>query len=224
VEIGRAVVDELLDELGDVGAGSPLSGEVADLLLGGDLAGQEKPEETLGKRLLAAGGLGEKLLDLGDGLAAEADTLLRVEDGTLPDEGLDATGTAIDLVEGDLVDDLGTVLPVVQTVVSRRAPSATGVRCTDFRRALICSTFSGIWSAKVSLRVWMRALVWDIPRGQLMAIVRWLSAHLGLRRVASRSVESRSPASKGRSSEGSPQGRVAKTTDGSHCDKKQSGL
>lgn len=69
---------------------------------------------TLGKGLLATRSLGEELLDLGDGLAAEADTLLRVEDGTLPDEGLDATGTTVDLVEGDLVDDLGTVLPASQ--------------------------------------------------------------------------------------------------------------
>lgn len=65
---------------------------------------------TLGKRLLATGSLGEELLALGDGLAAEADTLLRVEDGTLPDEALDAAGTTIDLVEGHLVDDLGAVL------------------------------------------------------------------------------------------------------------------
>lgn len=33
VEVIGAAVDELLNELGDVGAGSPLSGEVADLLL-----------------------------------------------------------------------------------------------------------------------------------------------------------------------------------------------
>lgn len=46
VKVGRAVVDELLDELGKIGAGSPLSGEVADLLLSRNLAGQEKPEET----------------------------------------------------------------------------------------------------------------------------------------------------------------------------------
>jgi hypothetical protein len=65
---------------------------------------------TLRERLLATGGLGEKLLALGDGLATETDTLLRVEDGTLPNEGLDATGTAIDLVEGDLVNDLAAVL------------------------------------------------------------------------------------------------------------------
>ena len=46
VEVGRAAVDELLDELGEVGTSGPLGGEVTDLLLGGDLAGQEKPEET----------------------------------------------------------------------------------------------------------------------------------------------------------------------------------
>jgi hypothetical protein len=40
------VVDELLDELGDVGTSSPLSGQVPDLLLGRNLTGQEKPEET----------------------------------------------------------------------------------------------------------------------------------------------------------------------------------
>jgi hypothetical protein len=66
VEVARAAVDELLDELGDVGTGSPLSGEVADLLLGGDLAGQKKPEETFRERLLATGGLGKELLAFGD--------------------------------------------------------------------------------------------------------------------------------------------------------------
>jgi hypothetical protein len=67
---------------------------------------------TFRKRLLATGSLGEDLLALRDGLSTESDTLLGVEDGTLPDEGLDATSTAIDLVEGDLVDNLGTMLPV----------------------------------------------------------------------------------------------------------------
>ena len=32
----------------------------------------------------------------------------------LPDEGLDATGTTVDLVEGDLADDLVAVLPVMR--------------------------------------------------------------------------------------------------------------
>jgi len=110
VEVGWAVVDQLLDELGDVGTGSPLSREVADLLLSRDLAGQEKPEETFGKRLLATRGLGEKLLALGDGLATKTNTLLGVEDRTLPDEGLDTSRTTIDLIESDLVDNLGAML------------------------------------------------------------------------------------------------------------------
>lgn len=46
VKVGRAVVDQFLDELGDVGTGSPLGREIADLLLGRDLAGKQKPEET----------------------------------------------------------------------------------------------------------------------------------------------------------------------------------
>jgi len=66
VEVARAAVDELLDELGDIGAGGPLGGQVADLLLGGNLAGQQKPEETFWERLLATGGLGEELLAFGD--------------------------------------------------------------------------------------------------------------------------------------------------------------
>lgn len=73
---------------------------------------------TFGKGLLAAGGLGKKLLALGDGLATEANTLLGVEDGAFPDEALDATGTTVDLVQGDLVDDLGAMLPVYQALVS----------------------------------------------------------------------------------------------------------
>jgi len=46
VKVGRAAVDELLNELGEVGASGPLGRKVTDLLLGRDLAGQEKPEET----------------------------------------------------------------------------------------------------------------------------------------------------------------------------------
>lgn len=83
VEVGGAAVDELLDELGDIGTGGPVGRQIANLLFGGNLAGQEKPEETLRKGLLATGGLGKDILALGDGLAAETDTLLRVEDGAL---------------------------------------------------------------------------------------------------------------------------------------------
>jgi hypothetical protein len=46
VQVGGAAVDELLDELGHIGSRGPLGGQITDLLLGGDLAGQEQPEET----------------------------------------------------------------------------------------------------------------------------------------------------------------------------------
>lgn len=123
---------------------------------------------TFGERLAAAGSLGEKLLAFGDSLATEADTFLGIEDGTLPDEALDTAGTAIDLVEGDLVDDLGAVLAIWLRQVSEKAVlirwwnrhqlrrsigSLQRWGATHARRALISSIFSGrIW-AKRSLRV-----------------------------------------------------------------------
>jgi hypothetical protein len=66
VEGAGAAVDELLDEGGDIGAGSPLSRESANLGLRGDLAGQEEPEETFGEGLLTTRSLGEELLEVGD--------------------------------------------------------------------------------------------------------------------------------------------------------------
>lgn len=46
------------------------------------------------------------------GLAAEADTLLRVQNRSLPHEGLDTTGTTVGLVKGDLANDLVAMLPI----------------------------------------------------------------------------------------------------------------
>jgi len=66
MEVAGASVDELLNILRNLGAGSPLGGKVADLLLGWDLTSQEEPEETLGKRLLTTRRLGEEFLAFGD--------------------------------------------------------------------------------------------------------------------------------------------------------------
>lgn len=66
VESVGAAVDELLQELGEVGTGSPFSRQGLDLGLRGDLTGQEEPEETLRERLLTTGSLGQKLLAFGD--------------------------------------------------------------------------------------------------------------------------------------------------------------
>jgi len=52
-------------------------------LLGGDFAGQQKPEKAFWERLGAAGSLREDLLAFWNSLATEADTFLRVENGAL---------------------------------------------------------------------------------------------------------------------------------------------
>lgn len=85
---------------------------------------------TFGKGLLATGSLGEELLALGDGLATEADTLLGVEDGTLPDQALDATGTTVYLVKSDLIYDLRAMLP-------KKLPPLACRTCARVRRQRI---------------------------------------------------------------------------------------
>jgi hypothetical protein len=67
---------------------------------------------TFRQRLLAARSLGKDLLAFGDGLAAETDSLLRVEHGTFPDQALDTAGTTVNLIKSDLINDLGAMLPV----------------------------------------------------------------------------------------------------------------
>ena len=108
VEGGRAAVEDLLDEGGEGRAGSPVLGEGGDLLLGGDLAGEEEPEETLGQRLRPTGGLGEGLLALGDGLATEANALLCVGGwGKLPDRRRKKNGMPRTSIENGTVPDEG---------------------------------------------------------------------------------------------------------------------
>lgn len=93
---------------------------------------ENNKRHTFRERLLATGGLGKKLLALRDltilvsalsiekritevgtyGLASEADTLLRVQNRTLPHEGLDTTGTTVGLVKGDLANNRVAMLPI----------------------------------------------------------------------------------------------------------------
>jgi hypothetical protein len=98
VHVVRAAVDELFDELGKVGTSSPVSGEVSDLLFAGDLAGKEQPEKTFWKGFLSTGSLGEDFLAFWNGFPPESDTFLRVQDGSFPDKGLDASSTTVDLI------------------------------------------------------------------------------------------------------------------------------
>jgi hypothetical protein len=51
VEVAGASIDKLLNELWNIRTGGPFSRKIADLLLTGNFAGQEKPEETFRKWL-----------------------------------------------------------------------------------------------------------------------------------------------------------------------------
>ncbi len=76
VQSGWTPVEDLLNEIRDRSACGPVFRELGDLLMCWDLAGDEEPKETLRKGFRATQGLGELLLNFGDGLATEANTLL----------------------------------------------------------------------------------------------------------------------------------------------------
>jgi hypothetical protein len=76
-----ASVDKVLDKFGETGTRCPLGRESLDLLVSRDLAGEQEPEEAFWERLGAASSFGKELLALGDGLAAESDTLFGIENG-----------------------------------------------------------------------------------------------------------------------------------------------
>jgi hypothetical protein len=76
VQGGWAPVKDLLYEIRDRSACGPVFRELGDLLIRWDLASDEEPKETLRKGLRTTWSLGKLLLNLGDGLATEANTLI----------------------------------------------------------------------------------------------------------------------------------------------------
>lgn len=76
VQSGWAPVEDLLHKIRDRSACGPVFRELSDLLIRWDLASDKEPKETLRKGLRATWSLGKLLLDLGDGLATEANTLI----------------------------------------------------------------------------------------------------------------------------------------------------
>lgn len=81
VEGRRASVQNLFNKFWEGSTGSPVFRELGDLLLGGDLAGEQEPEEGLRKRFCTTGCFWELSLNFRDSLATETDTLIctRVE-------------------------------------------------------------------------------------------------------------------------------------------------
>jgi hypothetical protein len=114
----------------------------------------DRSRPTFGQWLLAATrSLGKKFLAFRDGFSSESNTLLGVQNRALPYKTLHSSSTTIYLVEGNLVDDLGAVLSAWKQKVRLSLCDKSRATNTHFRRAFICSIFSGRSSAKRSFRV-----------------------------------------------------------------------
>jgi AAA15 family ATPase/GTPase len=80
------------------------------LLLGGDFTSDQEPEKRFGQGFLTTISSGQFLLALGDGLATETDTLFSIKNRAFPDKTLDTTHTTISHVNGNLTEDIATML------------------------------------------------------------------------------------------------------------------
>jgi len=109
VKVLGEVVKHLVDIVGKLTLLGELARELADLVGGGDFAGEEKPEHGLGKHLSASLALGQLLLAVLDGAAMEANTLVGVEHGTLPDHSLQAAHATNSVLDLDLANNLGAM-------------------------------------------------------------------------------------------------------------------
>mmetsp|Transcript_11965 Transcript_11965/g.37239 ORF Transcript_11965/g.37239 Transcript_11965/m.37239 type:complete len:509 (-) Transcript_11965:21-1547(-) len=140
VHVGRDGVEGLAgrgDRLG-VGALLELGVEGLGLRLGRHVAGEQEPEHRLRQRLGAARGLGQGLLALRDGEAAEADALVGVEQRRLVHEAGDAAHALVRLLDGGvgqgdvavLLEELGHLGGLLGLLVQQRLLELAG----DVRR------------------------------------------------------------------------------------------
>ncbi|CAN8021823.1 unnamed protein product, partial [Ixodes persulcatus] len=143
VHVGREVVQHRHHVRGEVRLLCPRLGHrlhlhappgegCPDLFGGGDVPGEEQPEEALWQGLFPSLRLGQQLADLRDGVTPEGNAFLRVQVGRLRHQALDATHAAIDLrttcdngephlVNGDFSDHLAaTLLPELLHLGLRR--------------------------------------------------------------------------------------------------------
>lgn len=109
VHVAGEGFDHGQDVLGQVRFFSQFARERPDLRGGGHLARQEQPEHGFGEHLGARSTLGQFLLAVLDGAAVEADALVGVEDGALPDHGLEASHAANSAGDGDIANLLFAV-------------------------------------------------------------------------------------------------------------------
>ena len=71
---------------------------------------------TFRQRLLSTWGFREELLAFRYRLPSETNSFLGIEDGSFPNERLDTTSSTINLVERDLTNNLGSVVPTQSSI------------------------------------------------------------------------------------------------------------
>uniref|UniRef100_A0A2M4C5E3 Putative secreted protein n=1 Tax=Anopheles marajoara TaxID=58244 RepID=A0A2M4C5E3_9DIPT len=89
---------------------SPFARQPINLCLRWHIASNQQPEQTLRQRFLTTWSLREHLLTLGDGQAAEANTLIGIQHGRFANQTLDATHTTVHHVDGNFADFRRTML------------------------------------------------------------------------------------------------------------------
>ncbi len=109
VHVAGERFDQVEDVVREVRFLSQLAREGADLAGRRHLAGQQQPEHGLREHLSTSRALGQLLLAVLDGLAVEANTLVGVENGALPEHALEATHATNDVGNLDITDDLVTL-------------------------------------------------------------------------------------------------------------------
>mmetsp|Transcript_26428 Transcript_26428/g.41134 ORF Transcript_26428/g.41134 Transcript_26428/m.41134 type:complete len:269 (+) Transcript_26428:731-1537(+) len=108
VKVLGEVEHEVLNPGGNLGSGSPLSGQLLDLSVGGDLTSDKEPEKTLREGLFLD--LGELLLQIEDGVSTKSDSFIGIQKRGLRDKAVDITSSTISLLNGDLTQNLRAML------------------------------------------------------------------------------------------------------------------
>lgn len=81
----------------------------------------------------------------------------------LPNERLDSTCTAVDLIKGDFADNLGAVLSVGNFVLADASTSIVAKAITNFLSFLTFSISPGTFSAKTSFKVYQWWWLAELP-------------------------------------------------------------
>jgi len=109
VEVLGEVVQQVNDVLGEIAALVQLVGNTVGLFLSGNLASNHQPQQSLGEGFSTLA-LGQLLLQLGDGVSTETNTLVGVQQRSLVNHSLNVSHTSVGLFDSAGTQNLGAEL------------------------------------------------------------------------------------------------------------------